>query len=199
MDTRRLTYESSYQDTDKSELSRLYYGSLVEDTKGDLIEIPYSVYSDYSGCVVERANCDYVLANYDKLLSIAIWEVYGGYGTRGIVRLVDFHSDDENIQYLWDSLLDEINGLDNYPAFDDEYISQLELEMESEEWDSYIKSDLSHQLIKSGIYDDDSIPDDDTLRSMMYSVMEKCNIYWEAESAVSGYIDIDQIVTNWNN
>lgn len=204
---RKLKFESqkivwegnniTWVDENKAELDQLSYGDLTESPEGDLIEVPYTMHSDYSGSTVECANCLYIDENYKELLSVAVWRVYGGYSTEGYVRLIEFHTDNDELQELWDYFLDEIESLDNYPLFNDEYMSELELKIESESWEDYVKFDLTKALIEKGIYTEDNIPEDSALRELFYKNSESANVYFECESHNSGYWDIDRIVENW--
>jgi hypothetical protein len=146
-------------------------------------EMPYCMYSDYSGSTVERSNTEYMLRNFKREQGII--EVYGGYGTRGIM-LTSSALELEEVQEI-------IEGLDNYPVISEDDMSQLEIEIEAESWDSWIKYDLTRALDDAGI----SYQDDDTLRDMFYQAAERANEYAIFEDAVSCWFYIDRIIEHW--
>jgi hypothetical protein len=146
-------------------------------------EMPYCMYSDYSGSTVERSNTEYMLRNFTREQGII--EVYSGYGTRGVM-LTSSALELEEIK-------DIIEGLDNYPVISDDDMQQLENEIEFESWDSWIKYDLTRALDDAGI----SYQDDDTLRDMFYQAAERANEYAVFEDAVSCWFDLDRIVERW--
>jgi hypothetical protein len=80
-------------------------------------------YSDYSGSMFARANVKYIEETYPKLNGTAYYTVYGRYGTKMIVF---------DARYMSESMIDEISALSNYPLFDDEILSEMEVELENE-------------------------------------------------------------------
>lgn len=181
--------------------SEVYLGHLHENIDGNLRMIPYTLHSDYSGGTVECANCKYLDENYKPLRSKAIWRVYGGYDTEGYIMLrnpQDFQPDNFELSILWDQLREEIASLHDYPLFNDEVLSELELELEESSWNDWVKYDLEKALIEKGIYNDDTMPSSDELCKLFHQCAEKANVYFECESHNSGYWDIDRIVKKWS-
>jgi hypothetical protein len=184
---RKLRYEPGYHGDKLEDISSISYGDLTEDKEGDLLEVPYTMHSDYSGGTVECANCKAFLELYEDLPGV--WEVSGGYGTTGVVILKSLYEENEEVKETIDNLAD-------YPLIDEEALSELEMELEQEDWESWIKSDLKHELDKLQI----GYPrDDETFFETYRAICDKHNIYWEAESAIGGYIRIADIVKHWED
>ena len=103
-------------------------------------------YSDYSGCMVERANAEYWTTNY------GIFEqVHGGHGTvwTGIPHdnLVDLDED------VYERLEQDFINLEDYPCLDDELLSEMEFRAKQEYWESYGRKELRKELIQQAGYD----------------------------------------------
>jgi len=167
--------------TPMEDLASLYYGHLHEDPDGPLVEIPFTMYSDYSGSTVERSNCEVFLERFGK--TPGVWPVYGGYGTCGVVVLVEKRADEE--------IKEVLDALEDYPLIDEEHMSNLELEIEDEDWDSWIKQDLRRML------GDCAPEDDDELYQQFMRAMDKTNTYFVHEDAVSAYVDLDRVLEGW--
>ena len=147
-------------------------------------EIPFTTWGDYAAGTVERANYIWFLENYKD--NPLVYDINGGYNSHSLICHIDILKD-ESIKEL-------IEGLDNYPLFDEETHSQLELELESESWDSWVKYDLKRALEKAGI----EFPDDDSeLESLFYHCIQYNNIDFECEDAVSAYIDLKKVIDRW--
>ena len=180
----RYDYPNGY--TNKPpENGTLWYGDLHSDRpnlKPRYLEVPYTMYSDYSGGTVERANCQAFLEQFGELPGV--YPVYGGYGTTGVViRRALLRNED--VLYV-------LEGLDDYPLINEDVLSELEFELEAEAWDTWVEFDLQRALDKAGIpYNPD------TLRDTFYNVICEHDIYWLHEDAVCPFIDIDQVVENW--
>jgi hypothetical protein len=117
-----------------------------------------------------------------------VFELYGGYGTRGIVISLELYNTNEEVK-------DTIDGLENYPLINDESLSELEMKIEEEGWDLWVKGDLKRDLAAAGIeYPDD----DDKLAELFYAAAERANEYPIFEDAVSCFWHLDRIVARWN-
>lgn len=164
------------------------YGDIKHDTNGQFLEVPYSTWSDYSGDTVNRANYEYMLDNYKD--HPYFHEIYGGYNTSGILLDVRIFDDSE----IGDDLLEKIEGLLNYPLFNDEYLSDLEMRLSKESWDGWVKYDLKRALDAAEI----EYPEDDKeLESLFWHCVSYNQFDFTFDDAVSAYIDIDKIVENW--
>lgn len=179
--------------TEIEELSKVYYGHIKHDDDGQYLEVPFCGYSDYSGTTVERSNCDCFLEQFKDNIGNGVWELYGGYGTRGVLISLQFYLSN-NSEYVKDI----IQNLFQYPCIDDESMSKLEYEIEVESWNDYIKSDLIREFNNRCIYyEDETEQDDFLLRQKFYDAMERANEYFVHEDAHSAYVDISKVVDCW--
>lgn len=113
----------------------------MEKGKIFVFEIPYCSFSDYSGCTVERSNYKDIKDNFEGLDGLYFFS--GGHGTQALAL-------DLRTVYLdrVDEIHDIIAGLENYPVIDESTLSELEMEMEDEAWNSYGCSDFRDALQK---------------------------------------------------
>lgn len=193
LESRRRKYKSyerngdswGYQ-TNPAGKDSVYYGDIEEDKTGIFLEVPFCTYSDYSGCTVERSNCRVFEEQFKEFIGTELWPIYGGYGTAGILITINLYENNEEVKEV-------IDGLFDYPCIDEEDMSNLEMEIEDEDWDSWIKFDLTRELEKRAIsYNEDTLQDD------FNRVIRENDIYYSHEDAVSAYIDIEDVVDHWN-
>ena len=192
MKTEKYTYHGkeymngSWEERNIDNLAALYLGDLERSDNGNLIELQYTMYSDYSGCVVERSNCDVILESFEDYISNGIWEVYGGYGTRGIVYQAVMLKNEE--------FRDMLKSLDNYPLVNGDHYSNLEFEIENESWEEWIKSDLERLLDENEL----SYPEnEEKFRDKFYKIISDHDIYFIHEDPNSAYMDLDEIIKYW--
>lgn len=167
-------------------VTEVSYGDIKDDKNGNYIELPYCTYSDNSGGTVERSNNRCIVEDFKQHLGNGMYQVYGGYGTSAILVSVDFFNSNEELQ-------DAIEGLLQYPIYSEDDHSNLEMEIEDEDWDSYRRDELISMLEDAGIeYDEDTLYDD--FRNVQDRISE-CTIF---ENAVSSYVRLERIVEFWN-
>lgn len=166
---------------DPIDMAAVSYGDIREDPNGDFIEVPYCTYSDYSGSTVERSNCRVFLEMFANEGNV--WPIYGGYGTTGVLVRYSYYLENEEMR-------DVIDGLSDYPVIDEDDWSELEIEIENECWDSWIKYDLSRAMEEAGL----TVPDDDKLYQIYRDAMEAANEYPIFEDPVSCYVHIDRLI-----
>jgi hypothetical protein len=155
----------------------------------EFFEIPFCTWGDYCGSTVERSNHRVISDDYKDQIGVNIWPIIGGYGSYGLLCSVELYAADNDLR-------DIINGLFDYPLVNEDDHSALEFELESEDWDSWIKGDLRRALAAAGL----RVPvKDSTLLNRFRIVCEVNNIYPEFESAVSCYIDLDSVVSGWRS
>ena len=116
--------------------------------------IPYCTFGDYDGSTaVERSNLRVMRERFPWLVHVT-----GDYGSEMLGYL-------GKLEYQNPDLIEAIEGLESYPVADEDDESQLELEMESEAWADYGRSDFRRALAKhTRISDDrdldlDDVPD----------------------------------------
>ena len=107
------------------------YGDFTPDVDGAYFLSDFLSGSDYSGCLVERANYREFLEQFGEL--DGVHEVYGGHGTYAVAVRIDA---------LTDEMAELFAGLEDYPLIDDESHSELEMEAAEEAWDSWARSDF---------------------------------------------------------
>lgn len=167
------------------DLATIPYGHLDFRHDGELWLVNWAGGSDYSGDSVERSNFQVLLelAEEKGLLGKGLWEVYGGFGSYGIVVSADV--EDEEI-------LDLLAGLEEYPVADEDHLAHLEIELEDEAWSSWAESDFVRALAREhGGYVEDW--DGEKLRGVFEDARERANEYWVSESGGSQWIDLGRV------
>jgi hypothetical protein len=152
---------------------------------------------DYGGSLVELSNLQTFLEDFKDRKGI--WELYGSYGSSGIAI---------DVRALLDSeLLDDLSALQRYPLRSEDHLSALELDMEQESWDSYLKSDFLRalerrieQLSESAGFSDlqaelltlalEQLPESE-LWGLCSELSESAGIYWETEY-INRWLDVER-------
>ena len=165
IDVTNVREYSTYRDSqDPYDYSDLYYGSLhpvrlgaLESIGTDtpaLYEIPYCSGSDYSGSTVEKSNHDFILEDYGDLPGV--WHSYGGHGTYAIIvdlncqieleipALPEDRPDPTEWRYV--ELAQLIKGLEGYPLASEDHHSNLEIELEREQFEDWLSHDIGRNL-----------------------------------------------------
>ena len=157
--------------------------SLPASDGGEWIELPYSSGSDYSGDSVTVANYRTFLDEHGDILITAS---QGWYGDYTILAHVDDCREDGP---LWDAL----NDLAGYPALDDDVLSEVEREAETEAWESWLSQD-----VRATIDPDDDLDwlADDLLRRAFEEASAEQGEYWINETGNSAYIDHERVIRN---
>lgn len=157
-------------------------------------------FGDYdNSCAVERANVKClkkIYPEYEKFW-IEIWdnketwrgipinpeseiiEVYGAYGSMQIWIRQDIEEKEEYIRCLED-----------YPALDDEIVTEIEVEIEEECWNNWIREELIETLPEKMQKKE---WEEEELYNTYLEVKEKTGEYFIVESGGDGYINIDKI------
>lgn len=158
-----------------------WYGADEEITAW--VEVPLTLWGDYVGDSVTRANYVALLESYPDAFLLAEW----GHGSHALLLREDGE--------ISSALADELHGLVDYPLVCEDTHSTLELELELEDWTSWARRDLRHD-VESKIYDElgDVYPDadgleitDEELDDALQSARERGEVTYETETAVSGY------------
>ena len=159
----------------------------------DIFLIPkYMSYGDYdNSCMVERSNYKVFLEDYKE--EKGIFRIYGGYGSSGIVISIRYLLNPDNEEKA-QSIIDVLNGLNDYPCIDDEDMSNMEYDAFIESLDSFAirecNSLLSYQYLIE-VYDYDS----DKLKAVLLESDRNLNYpAYEIESGGSCYIDTKRLI-----
>jgi hypothetical protein len=141
-----------YEDLDDTKYlnySSLRYATYVSsDRVAECFIIPkYLSYGDYDlSTAIERSNYSVFLDKYGDMEGV--YEVTGGYNSRGIALRLDSVDKDD----MFDTFL----GLEEYPILDEDHHSGLEHEMVEEAWENYGYDDLARALERE--FDIEDIP-----------------------------------------
>lgn len=171
------------------------------DSQYDRIELSFCYSSDYSGSEYDRANARCLANSYPFLGHM---DDHGGraesyvYTTLGELPCpLEFDLEDVNeaISQL-ERLADDLDYVkDDYPVLDEQYLYDLEAEVEEESWGAYFMSDFRWAVCRElGCYEDDLFfdfqIDDDKLKEMFYEVYyEEYDLSFRLENATSGYFE----------
>ena len=98
----------------------------------------YTGYSDYSGSSADRSNHRALMRDYPETFTNA----YGGHGTEELMLSVDWTPPGDGR----DGLLDAIAALADYPLYDEEDHSYLEMEAADDAWDQFLSWDVPRDL-----------------------------------------------------
>jgi len=161
------------------------YGSLDPATcpeDADAVSLGVLIGSDYSGGSVVRANVrevETMAEDEDSRLSEVVLSTYGGYGTAGVLFLLDRAIPEEDLS----PVVDLLRGLLDYPCVSDEAVSEIESEDEAEAWENYARRDFASALadrIVPGIgsvsvYVDEDDTRGDDLRELFHVLADKGN------------------------
>ena len=149
-------------------------------------------YGDYdNSCMVERSNYKLFLEDYKE--EKGVFTIYGGYGSSSIAISIRYLLDPDNEEKA-QSIIDVLNGLNDYPCIDDEDMSNMEYESFIEALDSFAIRDCNNLLSKqflAEVYDYDK----DKLKEVLLESNRNLNYYaYEIESGGSCYIDTKRLI-----
>ena len=137
------------------------------------LEVPGTVWGDYCGSVYNRSNMRRLLEDYpDTFVTV-------GMDFSSTCLLLPLNS------AMPEGLGDILDGLEDYPIYDESDLSELETEMTDEAWDRWGAWDLRRDLEKA--LGDDSLEDveDDALREAWWAACEVAGFYPYAEDATN--------------
>jgi hypothetical protein len=146
---------------------------------------PLLSFGDYdNSCAVERSNVRTFMEQHEESRGIDWIHLSGAYGYECIaIKLLSTNEE----------IIECLAALSDYPVMDDEDVSSIEMEMESEAWDNWIERDFKNKVVKH--YSAwDSEADSDTLRELFSQLKEKTNTYGQVESGGNYYIDLDRLI-----
>ena len=154
--------------------------------------VPYASGSDYSGSTVERSNYKVFTETYGA--DDWVFSAHGGYSTYaavvGLTGLLTCADDTA------DSILDALEGLENYPVLDEESLSTLESETTDEEWDFWVADDFVKALeTKFDGLAELELPSGSTLRTFFEEKREESNTEWYCEGMGHDmWVDVKRVV-----
>jgi hypothetical protein len=172
--------------------------NVCTDVKWNCLFIPaIMTFSDYSGSTVERSNCEWFLEEYKE--TVGVYEMTGGYGTTGVAI---------KLSAITEEMIELFQGMQNYCAIDEDHMSNLEMEIENEDWDNWIRGDFKRELEKKfqpeeadedtgPVAEIDAMSDEalhEALHELLRTLMERANEYPIFEDAVSCFIHLDRCV-----
>lgn len=170
----------------------------INDVRDVWIGFSFLQFGDYNGTsTLERSNVRVFTERYGNrkwFLSRS-----GAYHHEEIlISIKRFNSEDA---------IEDLEGLLNYPALDDEDMSTLEFELQSETWKEDTRKDFHRALVdyfENNEYPEAFIerienidPDDDEndrLIRLFEILREATNTYWVHEDPSSAWIDLDRIL-----
>ena len=142
--------------------------------------------SDYSGDSVTKSNYRVFLEQFKEI--DGIHDVYGDYSRYSVAIREDC---------LTEEMIEILESLANYPVIDEVDMSMLEMDLELEAWESWIKSDFQRELHKKFDKEDPYVIDkisDNKLYELFSDKMEESNTYYVHEEGFNVGVDIDRIV-----
>lgn len=154
------------------------YGSLGYDWEqtdkdhAEFVEFPYTTWGDYVGGTVERSNYNSLLRDFpDTFIHIT-----GGYFSHTLYLPMPYGPNGQ-------ALVEIMAGLENYPLYDEEDHSQLEMDIAWDAWEQYLKADI----VREWEIDTDDWTDDDWefVKGRYYSLTWEQDYGPESESADS--------------
>lgn len=165
---------------------------LIEGEGAIFVELPYTCSGDYIGELVQTANRNVLMKNYPDLIQIRSMAYYA---ESAIMPLVEFLKV-FNPNHDYHSILDDLEGLHNYPLIDDDELSHLELEVQSSEWSSWGADEVKRELAKLvGLKGLDHGDFTDGLIDDLMAEGEFQSIVWDNghSEGIGWYFDCDKI------
>jgi hypothetical protein len=162
-----------------------YRGEVTEALRKSLFIMPrYMSGSDYSGGSVQCSNHKAFLDKFGKIEGV--YDIYGGFGTYGIAIRLDVYEDNLEIK-------EAIDNLDDYPLFDEEAHSELEMEWQQE----FITSELSHFCYQIDLEYyipeiDEILKDEGTIESYIWESIDPLDLEFQYDNTGS-YVDLDKV------
>jgi len=89
---------------------------------------------DYCGAPHTASNARVLLKEFS---GPELREVRGDYGSQSVAI---------DPRYLSEDLLENLQSLENYPVLDEDALGELEMELQGEAWENYLRSDFSRAL-----------------------------------------------------
>lgn len=169
--------------------------------------LPHITHGDYCGSSIEAANYRYLTTHkqYKKLFDIDVllkWK--GDYGSKSILIPDLLPNMNKNEIWALHNLFEELAGLDQYPLFNDELLSEIESELAHEQFTSCnMYKDMAdiifdkfedelQKLFGSDFDKHDLACFELNWEYLLSEQSQKSNTYWQNESGTSMYINLDK-------
>ena len=145
---------------------------------------------DYCGAPRTASNSRVLLREFS---SPELRSCSGAYGAQSVAI---------DPRYLSEDLLESLQSLEDYPVLDESDCSALELELQSEAWESWAQRDFSRALERrlSSVLEDDEMAEEtieslspDSLHALFCALAEKSSIYWESQCSPDQWIDCERV------
>lgn len=141
--------------------------------------------SDYSGGTLHRSNYLKFLEDFGE--TDGVYDIYGSYGSYGIAILTSI-----NDKKIRDTLL----ALHTYPVIDDEYLSELEMNLQEDSWSNWVRKEFVDLLEKEFNIEFLEFNNDEDLHNLFDRLCKHSNVQWEAQSGSEMYIAINKLKLN---
>lgn len=142
--------------------------------------------SDYSGSLVTRSNHDVWRETFADGEDKWWTSVIGGYCTYAIVI---------DMEAITDEAREFLDALDGYPLADEDHHSRMEMDAQSEAWESWGRNDFIRALEKRfNVEDLDIGADSQALFELFHDTADRIGEYWENQQGSDMYISVDRIV-----
>lgn len=150
------------------------------------VEVPMTAWGDYHGSTLQRANFEALVEDFPDTFVV----VTSGYGGHALALPLGV----EIPEHLFDALVGIAN---EYPLYDDESHSMLEMRLQDEAWESDGAADFRRELEEWADAEHGHlfVPDDLDLHELFMEACESANFYPHCEDAVSAYLFNDLVVS----
>lgn len=139
---RRMRQPPGQEGQPESEAAQWVRDTFEWDEHLELWIPPQCSYSDYGGSFTDKANIQALLRDHPDIFE----ESGGSHGwtTCGMTEEKRLALTEDQ----WNSIKDEIEGLEDYPVIDEDLWSQLEWESKEEHWEEYGRDGIREALVK---------------------------------------------------
>ena len=143
--------------------------------------------SDYAGNLVHRSNFKCFMEDFKDHYGVRA--AYGGLGTFAVVLSEPAAASAEIALALAE--------LDDYPLYDEDHHSEMEMEAYEEAWETWVKDDFKRAIEKvyeGNFLDTDADKlSDGALMRLFYAAGERIGEYYINEEGSSMWIDVDRM------
>ncbi len=205
-----IRYESSDAQWDRITNDDQLAEMLADDLDADdlsgkyIVDVNYTLWGDYCGGTVERANCkwfeDNYAANEDSALHAAVNIDYRGFYSYSVtVDLYELWLASKVDQGEIEELFEAIRGLENYCVIDDQLLCEVEEEIRASDWDSFARDEFRDVVVNilpaiEEVLDDMSAEEEEEFISTLFHGLDCSGVLCvEAETAVNMYWRFDRI------